>query len=465
MDLKHREQKELRDRGPRVKHELKKNIRNMALHTLLAIHRDGAYANVALQETIRKEQLGDLDRRFFTELVYGVLRRQNYLDAIITHLSGKPIRKLSSTVVDILRLGIYQLMYMDKVPASAAVNESVKLAKKKTKGLDRFVNALLRNVERKWNEINIDHLSRTEGERISYIYNQPLWLVDLWTGQYGIEKTIDLCEWFNLEPRLVGRVNTLKIDVPTCIDQMIEAGWVVEQSPLIEDAIYIDRHVGMLQEAPWVREGMITFMDEASMAVSYVVDPKPGEKILDLCAAPGGKSIHMAHRMNNVGSITSGDIHGHKVELMKENAKRLGASIVEPKLQDGRHVSHLYGEEFDRVLVDAPCSGLGILQKKLDMRWRKEEGQLQDLPQLQYELLVEASKIVKPGGVLIYSTCTINQLENEGVVEKFLENHPNFHIEDASAYVPFQTEGPMVTLWPPDYDMDGFFIARMGKEK
>lgn len=444
--------------------EGKKNIRNLALHALLSIHRDGAYANVILQDTIQQESLNDLDRRFFTELVYGVVRRQNYLDAIIEYLSGRTINKLSSTVVDILRLGIYQIIYMDKVPTSAAVNESVKLAKKKTKGLDRFVNALLRNVERKWDEISIDSLSQNEIERISYIYNQPIWLVKLWVAQYGQEKTIDLCEWFNLEPRLVGRINTNEVDVDQCILEMKEAGWDVEKSPLLQDAVYIHFHQGMLQHAKWVKEGKLTFMDEASMAVVYALSPKEGETILDVCAAPGGKSIYIAHKMHNNGQIISGDIHEHKIKRMKENALRMKALIVNPVLQDGRRINEVYGAEFDRVLVDAPCSGLGILQKKLDMRWRKEEGQLQELPKLQLELLEAASKVVKNQGILVYSTCTINRLENEGVIEQFLQDHPEFVLEDVSPYIPFQTEGPMVTLWPPDYDMDGFFISRMRKE-
>ena len=442
-----------------------KNIRRLAMKALVDIHRDKKYANIVLPQYMIQERLEDLDRRFFTELVYGVVRRQNYLDAVIVHFTKKPVKKLSPFVLEILRLGVYQLLYMDKVPSSAAVNESVKLAKKVAPGTDRFVNAVLRNVDRQREDIGVDALATSEEERISYIYNQPLWLVRLWIEQRGVEETIDLCEWFNETPLLTARVNTLRISRHDVLEELSEANWMVEPSYMIPDAIIIKSHKGQLQEAKWVQEGLMTFMDEASMAVAYAVQPQQHMRVLDVCAAPGGKTLHMATLMGNTGTIVATDIHEHKVELLWANAKRMGMSNVQAQQGDATVNEEQWKDSFDAVLVDAPCSGLGILQKKLDMRWRKEESQLQELPMLQQQILQNASSYVKVGGHLVYSTCTINTLENEGVVERFLQENPNFLLEDVAPLLPFAAEGPMVTLLPHVYDMDGFFIARLRKER
>lgn len=442
-----------------------KNIRRLAMKALVDINRDKKYANIVLPHYIMQEKLEDLDRRFFTELVYGVVRRQNYLDAIIEHLTKKPVKKVSSLVLEILRLGIYQLIYMDKVPSSAAVNESVKLAKKVVPGMDRFINAVLRNVDRKREEISIDSLANSEAERISFIYNQPLWLIHLWIQQRGVEETIDVCEWFNETPLLTARVNTLKISREALLEELTEAGWNVEPSHMIPEAIIVHSHKGQLQQAKWVQQGALTFMDEASMAVAYAMDPKEGMRILDICAAPGGKTLHMSTLMKNTGSIVATDIHEHKVTLLEENAKRMGATNVTAQQGDATALHEAWKTQYDAVLVDAPCSGLGILQKKLDMRWRKDALQLTSLPELQLQILENASSYVKTDGYLVYSTCTINELENEHVIQAFLDKHANYSLEDVAPLLPFATEGPMVTLLPHVYDMDGFFIARLRKEK
>lgn len=439
------------------------NIRRLAVQALLQINRDGAYANIVLQQMLTEHKLSDIDRRFFTELVYGVVRRRNYLDAIIAALAKRPLRKLSSIVVEILRLGLYQLIYMDKVPDSAAVNESVKLAKKMARGLDGFVNGVLRNFLRNRDSYSIDELAKDEVERLAYIYNQPVWLLDLWLKTYGETETIGLCTWFNERPRLTARINTLKTSVADGMSALEKAGWLTEATGKLPEAVHITHHTGSLESAPIVKAGLITFTDEASMAVDYVVDPKPGEKVLDCCAAPGGKTMHLAARMNNEGQIVADDIHEHKLGLMEANAKRLGVTIADFNLQDATKLPQTWYNQFDKVLVDAPCSGLGILQRKLDMRWHKTPESLTELPKLQQQIIETAAKTVKPGGVLVYSTCTINRAENEGVVEAFLKANDNFELEDASSFLPFETEGPMVTLWPHRDEMDGFFIARLRK--
>ena len=442
------------------------NVRRLAVQALSDINRKGAYANITLQEYIGRHQLSDLDRRFFTELVYGVVRRRNYLDAIIEALTKKKINKLSSLVVEILRLGLYQMLYMDKVPTSAAVNESVKLAKKMTRGLSGFLNVVLRNAERNRDQLTIDDLAKNPTEVIAYTYNQPTWLVDHWIQEMGQEETIDLCAWFNEKPYLTARINTLKTDIEGCIKDLEDAGWVVAQDQDFDDVIYIDKHVGSLEQSKFVKEGYITFMDKASIMVGRVVNPKPGDRLLDTCAAPGGKTMHMANLMRNTGSITACDIHDHKLGLMQDNAKRLGVSIVDTKLQDGTQIPDSQAGAYDRVLVDAPCSGLGILQKKLDMRWRKQPDILDSLPALQLAILESASKTVRDGGVLVYSTCTLNRKENQDVVAAFLAKHTNFRLDPIEEdELPVRPEDGMVTVRPAHDDMDGFFMARMRKEK
>lgn len=439
------------------------NIRRVAVQALDEIERKKAYANLVLQDYIKKQNMRDVDRRFFTELVYGVVRRKNYLDAIIVALTKRPLKKLSPLALQIIRLGLYQLIYLDKVPESAAVNESVKLAKKMTRGLEGFVNGVLRNYLRNSDDYVIDELAKTPTERLAFIYNQPTWLLDLWLKEYGETTTIGLCEWFNTSPRLTARVNTLKTTRAEVMDEMAKAGWIVEPSPKLDDAIFINRHEGAIDESPWFKNGLITFSDLASMVVAYVMAPATGDTILDCCAAPGGKSMHLAALMNNKGHIVSNDIHEHKLQLMDHNAKRLGITNIELTHGDATDLPKKWHEHFDKVLADVPCSGLGIMQRKLDMRWEKDPEQLERLPKLQLQILEQAAQTVKPGGILVYSTCTINSRENEGVVQAFLDKHSEFILEDAAPYVPFPVSGPMVTLWPNRDEMDGFFIARLRK--
>ena len=389
------------------------------------------------------------------------MRRRNYLDAIIVHFAKRPLKKLSSMVVEILRLGIYQIIYMDKVPESAAVNESVKLAKKLTRGLSGFVNAILRSIIREQDSIGVEDLASNDIEVISFIYNIPLWLIDLWMGEFGRDKTEDLCAWFNQQPKLTARINTILIDIPQCLTLLKEQGWDVSQDSNYKDIIYINSHRGSLEKSDAVIKGYITFMDKASMLVARLVNPQPGERVLDCCAAPGGKSMYMAALMDNTGSLMSCDIHEHKITLMESNAQRLGISIVQTKVQDATELPSAWKSYFDRVLVDVPCSGLGILQKKLDMRWRKDESTLSELPPLQLAILERAAMTVKEKGYLVYSTCTLNYKENEDVVEAFLQKHKEFSIVPVGADFPLKSNNGMITTYPPTDDMDGFFMVKM----
>lgn len=445
----------------------KVNIRLLSVKALSDINRNNAYANLTLQKYITNNKLDDLDRRFFTELVYGTLRRLNYLDAIIEHLTKRKIKKLSSMVVEILRIGIYQIIYMDKVPESAAVNEMVNISKKLTKGLNSFVNAILRNVIRRREELTIDQLSHNQEEKISYLYNQPQWLITMWIKEFGVAEIESLCAWFNETPTLTARINELKTTIEIEEEAFKKAQWDISKSSKLKEAIYINSHKGSLDKSSFLEQGRITIMDEASMVVSHVVDPQEGELILDCCAAPGSKTLHLATLMKNNGRIIAGDIHEHKINLINENANRLGVSIIEAQQHDATNLPECYESKFDRVLVDAPCSGLGILQKKLDMRWRKKEAEVNRLPDLQLQILESAAKTVKADGILVYSTCTINKRENIDVIDTFLKTHKEFSLEDAKPYIPFplETKEKTVQLLPHRDHMDGFFIARLHKDK
>ncbi len=439
-------------------------IRLEAVRALHDINHKGAYANIIVQQYISTKDFSDLDRRFFTELVYGVLRRKNYLDAMIEHFTNRKIKKLSPWVADILRLGLYQLIYMNRVPAQAAVNESVLLAQTLARGLKPLVNGVLRNYLRRTEEVSVEALSHTKLEEVSYTYNQPLWLIKLWATNLPVEEVERMCAYFNDTPRLTGRFNLLKGTKESIVKALEQDGIAWKPSDLFDEGITVVGHEGDLKSIPSIANGLVTFLDEGSLAIAHVLDVQPGDRVLDCCAAPGSKTFHMATLMKNEGYIKACDIHEHKIELLKEGAKRLGVTIVDAVLQDSAVPNIEDSKTYDKVLVDAPCSGWGILQKKLDMRWRKTKDDVEKLPYIQLSLLETASKSVANNGILVYSTCTLNKMENEDVIEAFLQNNPDFTLTDARPYIPFSATGPMLTLWPQHTHTDGFFIARLQRE-
>lgn len=275
------------------------NPRLLAVKTLSMILRDGAYANLAVQKQLRSSPISDIDRRFYTELIYGLMRRYNYLERIISYLTKRPSRKLSPFVFYILLVGTYQLLFMDRIPPRAAINESVKLARKLTPGLHGFVNAVLRNVDRKCSQLEPTKLAKSEIEALSLTYNEPAWIVKRWVKDLGPDETKALCETLNQPSVLTARINTLVVDIESCKNQLEEAGWQIEDGLYWPEAIRIKEHGGKLEDSPYIEKGFLTFMDEASMTVAHVANPKEGMKILDCCAAPGGKSMHMATLMHN----------------------------------------------------------------------------------------------------------------------------------------------------------------------
>lgn len=444
------------------------NARELTLTILNEIYNQQAYANIALARQLNKSALSELDRRFITEIVYGTVKAGDSLLWILKKFIKMPLNKIEPTVLNILRMGVYQIIFMDKIPNSAACNESVDLAKKFAKGnkigSSKFVNGVLRNIIR-----NLDKCTFPTGNKASELAireQHPLWLVKKFIHTFGSEATIKLCKFNNTTAPLVLRTNTLKITREALIKKLEALNCVCQSSKLAPEGIICTKHPALSTFSP-LQEGLAQVQDESSMLVAHVVNPKPDDFIIDTCSAPGGKTTHLATLMNNRGQIIAGDIYEHKLNLIAENASRLGINIIKPQLIDAQKIGELYPQKADKVLVDAPCSGMGVLRRKVDSRWHKSPEQIKELPKLQLSILNSASKAVKTGGVLVYSTCSIMPEENVQVIEQFLQTHHDFKLDDVHKYLPFKhhdKQNKMLQLMPYKDNTDGFFIARMIKQ-
>lgn len=439
--------------------------RDTAVRILHEVHEKGAYANVALARELRRAELPDRDRRFVTELVYGAVKAGDTLDWILRRYATRPLKKMEPMVRDILRLGIYQLFYLDKVPASAACNTAVDLAKKYSNvGTSKFVNAVLRAAVREPEKAKFPSGKGHGVEELALQSMHPFWLVKRWVKEFGFHGARDLCLFNNGEAPLSVRTNTRKASRPELLKALAEAGCEARESAWTPEGVIIEKH-GALDNLLPLQQGLCQVQDESSMLVAHVVDPQPGEFILDCCSAPGGKTTHMAALMQDKGRLVAGDIYEHKLARIEENAQRLGLSIIETNLLDAREVGEEYQAMADRVLVDAPCSGLGVLRRKPDARWNKTAEEIDALPALQLEILTSAAKAVKAGGVLVYSTCTIEPQENQDVVKAFLAENPEFTLENTGAFLPGKKrDEQMIQLYPQVDGTDGFFIARMRRK-
>lgn len=441
------------------------NARETALKILNAVYLEDAYANVALAKEFRRVQPAEQDRRFITELVYGTVKAGETLDWMIRQYSSRPVSKIAPVLQNVLRMGMFQLFYMTRVPASAACNEAVELAKKYGHaGSVKFVNAILRTAVREPDRAVFPEGKGQATKHLALSGQHPEWLIKRWIKEFGYEGAVKLCAFNNNQAILSLRTNTLKIDRETLLQRLRESQVSAEISRWTPEGILCEQH-GALDSLSVLQEGFCQVQDESSMLVAHVLAPEPGEFIIDCCSAPGGKTTHIAALMNNQGHLLAGDIYEHKLEKIRENARRLGISIIEAKLMDALEIGTLYPQKADRVLVDAPCSGLGVLRRKPDARWRNKQEALQALPALQGAILKSASAAVKPGGVLVYSTCTITREENQAVVEKFLQENPAFVLDNTGAFLPGEKRTEqMVQLLPQIDGTDGFFIARMKRK-
>ena len=444
--------------------------RDLAVNIINEVHEQGAYANVALVRNLRKTELSEQDRRFVTELVYGVIKAGDTLDWILRRYCNRPLKKIPAMVREILRLGVYQIFYLDRVPASAACNTAVELTKKYShQGTVKFVNAVLRTAVREPKRAEFPSGKGKVAEGLALAMQHPYWLVKKWLKEFGYAETKALCEFNNQQPVLSVRTNTLRTSRHELIKELQAAGAVAETSAWTPEGVIITKH-GALDKLTALQEGLCQVQDESSMLVAHVLDPKPDEFIIDCCSAPGGKTTHIASLMQDKGRIVASDIYEHKLARIEENAARLGISSIETELLDARKIGEEYREMADRVLVDAPCSGLGVLRRKPDARWNKSAAEIDALPALQLEILASAAKALKSGGVLVYSTCTIEASENKQVVTEFLAQHKEFSLDFTGKYLPGElgkkwAAEKMIQLYPQRDGIDGFFIARMQKKQ
>lgn len=441
------------------------NARETALQIINEVEHQGAYANIALAKRLSGGKLTELDRRFVTELVYGTIKAKVTLDYFLQKFVSRPLKGVSPVILNILRLGVYQLVFLDKIPASAACNQSVELAKKYGHaGTVKFVNGVLRSITRQPEKLTYPDKEKQPEAYLSLAYFHPLWMMKRWLKRYGFAATEALCAANNEIPPLILRTNTLKITRDQLLAEVAATGAEAEAITIVPEGIVCRHHPALATFSP-LQNGLCQVQDISSMLVAHVLDPQPGERILDACGAPGGKTTHIAALMKNQGNILAVDLYEHKLAIVRENAKRLGITIIETLEMDAVKLSTRKLPPADRVLVDAPCSGLGVLRHKPDSRWRKSPKILAELPELQLDILQSAAGCVKPGGVVVYSTCTIEPEENEMVIEKFLSQNPEFSLDCAGSYLPQPTSEKMIQFLPHRDGQDGFFIARLQRSR
>jgi 16S rRNA (cytosine967-C5)-methyltransferase len=442
------------------------NPRQLAFLTLRSIHR-GAFADVALDKTLSQFAVQGLDRRLMTELVYGAVRRQRSLDALIDQLATKPAQQQPADLRLILHLGLYQLRYLTQVPPSAAVNTTVELAKQNGfLGLAGFVNGLLRQYLRlAASQAEPLQLPTDPVARLGTLHSFPDWIVQVWLEQLSVEETDRLCAWMNQAPTIDLRVNPLKATIDEVEAAMQAAGVVVKRLPHLPQALRLVDAVGAIQDLPGFAAGWWMVQDSSAQLVSHLIEPQSGEVVIDACAAPGGKAIHLAELMQDQGKIWACDRTPSRLKKLQQNLDRLGIQSIQLCPGDSRDLPQFVNQG-DRVLLDAPCSGLGTLHRHADARWRQTPETVQDLTRLQRELLEQAATWVKPAGVLVYATCTLHPAENEGVIQQFLATHADWTLEPPrsdSPAAPFLTDAGWVKVWPQQHQMDGFFMARLKK--
>ncbi|NDI33468.1 16S rRNA (cytosine(967)-C(5))-methyltransferase RsmB [Chengkuizengella sediminis] len=450
----------------------KPTARELAMNILTKVDEKKAYSNILLNESLNKFNLERQEAALTTEIVYGTIQRMNTIDYFLNQFVTKKVKKLQPWVRNLLRLSFYQLYYLDRIPDHAVVNEAVNISKRKGhRGISGMVNAVLRNIIRKKEQLELPSTSNIV-QHISLKHSHPEWMVRRWIHQFGEELTEQICEANNGTPHVSVRVNTLKQDRDFLINEMQQEEIQISPSTISTDGIVVESG-GNMAHSSWFKEGKISIQDESSMLVAAVIDPRPNETILDCCAAPGGKTTHMAEKMKNTGVIWANDIHPHKEKLIDEQVERLHLKNIKTSVQDAALLKQKFEKHsFDRILLDAPCSGLGVIRRKPDLKWVKSESDVQEITQIQLDILSNIADLVKPGGVLVYSTCTMESSENEHIVKAFLAQNPQFSIDPSiekllpqEIYHQIKLEEGMLQVLPNYYHSDGFFIARLHKNE
>ncbi|MBO6233258.1 MAG: 16S rRNA (cytosine(967)-C(5))-methyltransferase RsmB [Clostridia bacterium] len=424
--------------------------REIALKALYKIDKEDAYSNIALDEQLKQnaKKINDKDIGLISQIVYGVTTWKLTLDAIIDKYSKIKLKKISPWIINILRMGIYQIIFLDKIPKSAAVDESVNLAKRYGhKTSSGFVNAILRKVEEKdYQELfeikdDIQKLSKTQ--------SMPIWLVEKLIEENGIEKAELICKNLNLKPEISIRINKLKTTKQDIKDEL-DKKQIKTKDGKLEDFLII-QNIKNIENLEEFKRGLFTVQDESAGLAALTLKPDKGEKVLDACSAPGGKTTYLAELMENDGTIDAWDIYEHRLKLIQENCQRLGVKIVNTKIQNAEQPSKSK-EEYDKILLDVPCLGIGVIKRKPDIKWHRKKEDVEKISKIQLNILENCSKLLKVGGELVYSTCSILKEENEYVITNFLNNNKNFEIMDENAILPSE-------------EQDGFYICKLKKYK
>ena len=429
--------------------------REAALRALVACEQQGAWSDGFLKKILRTAGLDSRDAALTTRLCFGVLQNRLLLDYYLGKLSTVKLEKMEPAVRNALRLGAYQVLFLDRVPDHAAVSEAVDLARKGSKNPRSagLVNGVLRSLVRQKDSLELP-------EDPAVRYSHPQWLADLFTRRLGREEAAALMAANNGEPPTCAQVNTTRATVEEVTDSLRAEGVEVQPHAWLPNCLLLS-HTGSLEELTAFREGLFYIQDAAAKLAVLAADPREGMDVLDACAAPGGKSFAAAIAMWGEGKVVSCDIHPHKMDLIQAGAKRLGLDCITAEVLDGRECKEEFLDGFDLVLADVPCSGLGIIRKKPDIRY-KDPKPLEGLPRVQKAILDNVCRYVRPGGVLLYATCTLLERENEDVVRAFLDKHKDFTLERFQ--LPGDFEGAregMVTCWPHRHGTDGFFFAKL----
>ncbi|CAM3047953.1 16S rRNA (cytosine(967)-C(5))-methyltransferase RsmB [Staphylococcus argensis] len=430
------------------------HARTLAFETLEMVIKDHAYSNLALNQTLQHNDLSQADKGLITEIVYGTLKRQYTLDYML-----KPFiqTKLKRWVRILLWMSLYQYRYLDRIPTHAVINEAVTIAKKRGGSHQgKIVNGILRQITR--SELPDPMEIQDPKRRLSISYSLPMWLIKHWITHHGFEETERIAQSMLENVAQTVRVNTSKISTSEAVQRLEEEGFTVEEDAHLDVCLHVSD--GVIANSDSFREGLISIQDKSSMFVATYLDPQIGDHILDACSAPGGKACHIGELLRGTGQVTATDIHQHKIALIQENIDKLGLTHVKAMQHDATTPYH---EMYDRILVDAPCSGLGVLRHKPEIKYTQSWEDIHQLVDLQLEILENVKHQLKPGGTLVYSTCTIEQLENENVIYTFLKQNSDFEFEPIEHPITHERVKTLQIL-PQDFNSDGFFITRIKRK-
>lgn len=447
------------------------NPRQIAFDVLFNWHKSDHTLDRVLEKHANDiSTLTDKDRNLCNAIIFGVLRRRATLDWMIQAFSTPSLDKIQIKLLYLLRIAVYQIMYLDRVPDFAAIDTAVELGKryggKRSAG---FLNAVLRKTAQQHHNVSLPDQTSTPVSYISVSQSMPDWLVERWIKAYGFHQTLDLCEQINQVPLISARTNTLKTTRDGLIGHLSAEASQVSLSEFTLDGIRFSNPAVSIPEMETFRKGWFQIQDEAAQLVSEYLNPKPGEKILDACAGLGTKTCHIGQLMDNQGHLTAADIESYKLQALHKETQRLGVSIVVTKAIDiSKTTIKDFGDYFDRVLVDAPCSGLGVLQRNPDSKWKRKPKDIIRLAGRQKKILNSAANLVKPGGVLVYAVCSCETEENENVIHTFLDKRKDYSIDtdgESVRYTGLMTPEGFIKTYPKANSMDGFFAARLRRKQ